>query len=152
VNSYAGVLSGAFVRVGGVLVGTRAECSLHQRRLAQQRYVQRHPDVRAAKVVRFRQMRLGYVVLDTPVLVSDTVFTHAILVKSLFCVACVDPSSLKNAEVRRYKGKRRMDVRTLPPAFRYKGAMGCLYRRKKTLRANTTRWVVYTCIVDKSVV
>jgi len=74
VNSYAGVLSGAFVRVGGVLVGTRAECSLHQRRLAQQRYVQRHPDVRAAEVVRFRQMRLGYVVLDTPVLVSDTVY------------------------------------------------------------------------------
>jgi len=118
----------------------------------QQWYAQRHPDVRAAEVVRFRQMRLKDVVLDTPVLVGDTVFTHTILVKSPFCVACVDSSSLKNAEVRSYKGKRTMDVRTLPPAFLYKGEMCCLYRRKKTLRVNTTRWVVHTCIVDKSVV
>ena len=50
-NSYAGALSGAFVRVGGVLVGTRAEFRLHQRHLAQQWYAQRNPEVRAAEVV-----------------------------------------------------------------------------------------------------
>ena len=52
-------------------------------------------------------MRLGNVVLDTPFLVGDTVFTHAILVKSPFCVACVDHSSLKNTEVRSYKGNKK---------------------------------------------